>query len=63
MIFMTGQPPGPQQDWDAALQREPESVSRNKAGNADIYTHSLTERIVLRRSVTLLLSKNILFAT
>jgi len=58
MNFMARYPP--QQVWDAALQR---SVSRNKAGNPDIYTHSLAERTVLRRNVTLLLSRDILFAT
>lgn len=62
MILMTGYPPGSQQVWDAALQRDLESVAKKKAGDPDIYRHFLTERTVLRRSVTSLLSKDTLFA-
>lgn len=39
-----------------------ESAAKNKAGNPDIYSHFMAERTALRRGVTLLLSKDTLFA-
>lgn len=62
MNLMTGYPPGPQQIWNAALQRDLDPAGEKRAGDPDIYRHFLTERTVLRRSVTLLLSKDALFA-